>query len=63
LGISYEQIRAKGIEVQARRRTRLSVAASHPFDGMTEEDLGAIYEFLKTIKPVANQVVRFSANK
>jgi hypothetical protein len=33
------------------------------YAGMTEEDLGAIYEFLKTIKPVANQVVRFSANK
>lgn len=33
------------------------------YAGMTEEDLGAIYEFLKTVKPVANQVVRFSANK
>ena len=33
------------------------------YAGMTEEDLGAIYEFLKTVKPVANQVVRFSSNK
>ncbi len=33
------------------------------YAGMTEEDLGAIYEFLKTVKPVANQVVRFTENK
>lgn len=33
------------------------------YAGMTEEDMGAIYEFLKTVKPVVNQVVRFSANK
>lgn len=30
------------------------------FAGMTEEDLGAIYDYLRTVKPVKNQVVRFS---
>lgn len=30
------------------------------FAGMTEEDLGAIYDYLRTVKPVKNNVVRFS---
>lgn len=30
------------------------------FAGMTEEDLGAIYDYLRTVKPVRNQVIRFS---
>ncbi|OGU77146.1 MAG: cytochrome C [Ignavibacteria bacterium RBG_16_34_14] len=30
------------------------------FAGMTEEDLGAIYEYLRTIKPVKNKVERFT---
>ena len=28
--------------------------------GMTEKDLGAIYEYLRTVKPIRNAVVRFS---
>lgn len=30
------------------------------YAGMTRDDLGAIYEYLKTLKPVHNSVVRFS---
>ncbi|HEX9654957.1 MAG TPA: c-type cytochrome [bacterium] len=29
------------------------------FSGMTEEDLGAIYDYLRTIKPVKHSVPRF----
>ena len=30
------------------------------FGGMTREDLGAIYEYLRTIPPVNNKVVRYT---
>ena len=30
-----------------------------PFAGMTDDDLGAIYDYLKTVKPVANKVNSF----
>lgn len=30
------------------------------FAGMTKEDLGAIYNYLRTVKPVNNNIVRFS---
>lgn len=30
------------------------------YAGMTDEDLGAIYEFLRTVKPVKNQVEKFT---
>jgi mono/diheme cytochrome c family protein len=30
------------------------------FAGMTDEDLGAIYAYLRTVRPVRNQVARFS---
>jgi hypothetical protein len=30
------------------------------YAGMTEEDLGAIYDYLRTVKPVKNQVVKFT---
>ncbi len=33
------------------------------FGGMSREDLGAIYDYLKTIKPVNNVVVRFTPNQ
>ncbi len=33
------------------------------YSGMTNEDLGAIYEYLRTIKPVKNAVVKFTPNK
>lgn len=29
------------------------------YSGMTDEDLGAIYEFLRTVKPIKNQVTKF----
>jgi hypothetical protein len=32
------------------------------FAGMTEEDLGAIYAYLRTLKPVKNQVARFAGS-
>lgn len=32
------------------------------YAGMTNEDLGAIYEYLKTLKPVKNRLERFSTN-
>jgi mono/diheme cytochrome c family protein len=32
------------------------------YAGMTEEDLGAIYDYLRTLKPIRNQVVRFTPN-
>lgn len=31
------------------------------YAGMTEADLGAIYDFLRTVPPVANEVVAFTA--
>jgi len=31
------------------------------YGGMTERDLGAIYDYLRTIKPIKNQVDRFTA--
>ena len=33
------------------------------YSGMTEEDLGAIYDYLRTLKPVSNEVINFSAKK
>lgn len=30
------------------------------YAGMTEEDLGAMYDYLRTLKPIRNQVVRFT---
>jgi cytochrome c2 len=33
------------------------------FSGMTEEDLGSIYEYLKTLKPIHHQVERFTPEK
>jgi mono/diheme cytochrome c family protein len=33
------------------------------YSGMTDEDLGAIYDYLKTVKPVANKVNPFPAAK
>lgn len=32
------------------------------YAGMTEEDLGAIYDYLRTLKPINNLVVRFTPN-
>ncbi|HMT12753.1 MAG TPA: cytochrome C, partial [Ignavibacteria bacterium] len=32
------------------------------YAGLTEEDLGAIYEYLRTIPAVKNQVEKFSVN-
>ncbi len=31
--------------------------------GMSEEDLGAIYDYLRTVKPVHNSVIHFSLAK
>ena len=33
------------------------------YAGMSEEDLGALYEYLQTLKPIKNQVERFTAKK
>ncbi len=33
------------------------------YSSMSNEDLGAIYEFLRTVKPVKNAVVKFTSNK
>ena len=33
------------------------------YAGITEEDLGAIYDYLQTISPVKNEVVVFSKKK
>lgn len=33
------------------------------YAGMTEEDLGAIYEYLMSLKPVKNKIERFTPNK
>ncbi|MCX8011462.1 MAG: cytochrome c, partial [Ignavibacteria bacterium] len=33
------------------------------YAGMTESDLSAIYEYLKTLKPVSNKVERFTYYK
>jgi mono/diheme cytochrome c family protein len=30
------------------------------YSGMTDEDLGAIYTYLKTVKPIKNSVVKFT---
>ncbi len=34
-----------------------------PYSGMTDEDLGAIYSFLRTVPPVSNRVVTLSASR
>lgn len=34
-----------------------------PYSGMTEQDLGAMYDYLRTVKPVRNQVVKFTPAK
>lgn len=33
------------------------------YSGMTKEDLSSIYQYLKTVKPVKNEVIRFSSKK
>ncbi len=33
------------------------------YAGMTHEDIGAMYEYLRTIKPIVNNVVKFSPKK
>jgi hypothetical protein len=33
------------------------------YAGMTDQDLGAIYAYLRTVKPVKNTVVKFTLNK
>jgi hypothetical protein len=33
------------------------------YAGMTEADLGAMYDYLRTVKPVENSVVRWQARK
>jgi hypothetical protein len=33
------------------------------YGGMTEEDLGAIYEYLHSLKPVKNSVIKFTPAK
>ncbi|HEY7473229.1 MAG TPA: c-type cytochrome [Gemmatimonadota bacterium] len=38
------------------RRTEMPWRA---YSGMTEEDLGAIYDYLRTVEPVRNEVVRY----
>jgi mono/diheme cytochrome c family protein len=43
-------------ETPAGHNTVMSWVA---FSGMTEQDLGAIYDYLKTLKPVENKVVPF----
>jgi hypothetical protein len=32
------------------------------YAGMTDEDLGAIYDYLRTVDPVKNRVERFTPN-
>lgn len=34
-----------------------------PYSGMTDEDLGAIYAYLRTVPPIANRVVTLSASR
>ncbi len=36
-----------------------TVMAWKAFSGMTDQDLGAIYDYLKTLPPIKNQVVHF----
>ncbi|HSY52028.1 MAG TPA: hypothetical protein VLC46_24710 [Thermoanaerobaculia bacterium] len=43
-------------ETPAGHNTVMSWVA---FSGMTEQDLGAIYDYLKTLKPIENKVVTF----
>lgn len=33
------------------------------YAGMTDEDLGSIYEYLRTVKPIRNAVTKFTPNK
>ncbi len=32
------------------------------YSAMTEKDLGAIYDYLRTVKPVKNKVIKFQKN-
>jgi mono/diheme cytochrome c family protein len=55
---SLDNLAAKG--TAAPKNSYNSVMPWISYAGMTEEDLGAIYEFLKSVKPVENLVDRFS---
>lgn len=52
---SYEEIRKHRLP----EGTNNTIMPWSMFSGMTEEDLGAIYDYLRTIKPVKNKVERF----
>jgi mono/diheme cytochrome c family protein len=55
---SVDNLAAKGIAVP--KNSYNTVMPWISYAGMTEEDLGAIYEFLKSVKPVENLVDRFT---
>ncbi len=44
-----------------KQRGYQTVMGWYEYSGMTEQDLGAIYTYLRTLKPVDNKVVKFTA--
>ena len=55
----YDTPEAKQIPVKPKEFN--TVMPWLALSGMTEEDLGAIYDYLKTLKPVENKVVKFES--
>lgn len=43
-----------------QKRGYQTVMGWYEYSGMTEEDLGAIYSYLRTLKPVDNKIVKFT---
>lgn len=58
---SFDSDSAKNIQVASNEFN--TIMPWTMFAGMTEEDLSSIYYFLRTVKPVENNVVRFSPAK
>jgi mono/diheme cytochrome c family protein len=53
---SFEDIEAVATEIEPSRQTIMPWPL---YAGMTEEDLGAIYDYLQTVKPIQNKVETF----
>lgn len=58
---SMETERVKNMEIQ--QGSFNTIMPWTLYGGMTEEDLGAIYEYLHSLKPVKNMVVKFTPAK
>ncbi|HTS02143.1 MAG TPA: cytochrome C, partial [Thermoanaerobaculia bacterium] len=49
----------RGDDIPPAPRGRNTVMPWLPFSGMTEEDLGTLYDYLRSVPPIANKVNSF----